>query len=134
MEKKGSTWKGTETLPLMEIMAVRNGFQPIETVVLGPNKIIDLFDLQGITCPVLVRLADDGNPNRTYVDVQILILDKQSATLHRVCGELLGKSPDKIELASLTIWLLGEDIVEFFRGRWEKEHQLWKKRKTEVKG
>lgn len=117
MNNSEQTWNENETFPLFELLARKIGFLPLN----NSSICLDAIEFN-TTAKILVRLTDDGNPNRSYLDLQLLILEKPPKLL-KIWGESLqiaSTKKEKISLAEAVVISLGEDIDRIFKEEWQK--------------
>lgn len=117
MNSSEQTWNANETFPLFELLARKIGFLPLSNFFIC----LDVIEFD-TTAKILVRLIDDGNPNRSYLDLQLLIFEKPPKLL-KIWGESLqiaSTKKEKISLTKAVVISLGEDIERIFKEEWQK--------------
>lgn len=123
-----------DTLPVLDLLAKKIGFLSEDQFVLGKFPLPDIISFPDPKGKVYVRLENDGNPNRSFLDLQILIF-KDNICFYRICGEDINKVVQqkiKINLSQVSPTYKDGLVKKFLEQEWKKIKKTIKKKKKTV--
>lgn len=125
----------SDTVSVFEAALARLGFLPTGDFKFGDSTFDDLF-AYGKALKILWRFVNDGNPARSYLDLQLVVCDGAgNKGSYLIWGELLEAAETSckpIDLASFKFVAVGDALTEAIIQEWRVQSAGQKRRRREM--